>query len=193
MKIKTILSVAIVSSSCLFAKAQDGTSLTPDLASTSVGRVIQAIQNSPDIIPETNVTFIVYASHAKGLKDNNGKDASWGGGIAIVYPLNENVTAAWRIQYLAGNVYSTALTGTLKTSKKIGPLTMTPFVYAGPSLPVGGTEGNGSLYLVYGIGASLSYRISDSTDIGLTYALEYNPGLNVNRIEHFGPKWTRHF
>lgn len=191
---KTIIRVGIVAVSllCATAKAQDGIAVAPDLASTSVGRVLSALANSPGVVPETNLTLVVYASHAKGLVDAKGNDASWGGGFALVHPIDSQgyASAGLRMQWLAGDVYIPSLTANVQTTKNLFGIPnayVTTFGFGGAVLPVGGTTENGNLSLTYGVGASIKYRIKPNLEIGVAYGIEFWPGLNVNRLEHFGP------
>lgn len=190
-KLKTILSVALIATSCLSVKAQDGINLMPSLSSTSVGQIGNLLANSPNFVPETNVVFIAYATHADGLVDSKGKDASWGGGFALVQPLNNYVNAGLRMQYLAGEVYVPSVTAQVQTTKNlfgIPKLFITTFGFGGAVLPIGGLDqDNGNAYLTYGAGFSIKYQVKENLEIGAGYGVEYWPGLNVNKLEHFGP------
>lgn len=187
---KKLVSIIALVASLSVASAQDGVSIMPDMASTSAGRVLELLANSPDFQPNTNLTMVLYASHAKGLVDSAGDAAEWGGGIAVVQPLNGYASAGLRVQYLAGEVYVPSLTLNVQTTKNlfgIPKLFITTFGFSGAVLPIGGLPDNGNASLTYGIGTSIKYRFTDTFEAGFGYGLEYWPGLNVNRIEHFGP------
>lgn len=160
---------------CLpLAHAQPGTVVPPEIAKTTFARVLDFLATNPTLAKDTNWTVIGYASHARGLLDEQGNKSEWGGGIAALYPLNDYVRTGVRLQYFAGDFYMPSVNLQLQSSyKPFGlPLVFTPVAFTGLATPINGSQDNGTIGSLFGIGASLKYPLTQHREIGAGYAIE---------------------
>jgi len=134
-----------------------------------------------------NWTFVPYLSHAKGLKDAQGDKAEWGGGLAVLYPLNDYLKGGFRGQYFAGTWFMPSVNIQLSSSHYLfgTKAVWTPLLGTGLSVPISGSSDNGTVGTLFLAGLSLKYPITDRLTIGVGYGWETWSNLKVNRVEHF--------
>lgn len=179
-------------------QAQQIGELPPDIATSGFGKLLGWLESNQQLL-ETNKqwTFVPYVSRAKGLKDAQGDKAEFGGGIAVLYPLNDYVRAGFRGQYFAGEWFMPSVNIQLSSVYKLGGqdsrFSWSPLLGSGVSSPIGGSKENGDVGFIYFAGLSVKYQFNETTAIGLGYALESWSGLHVGRVEHLGVTLTKRF
>lgn len=190
-KIKTLIAIGLLTCfAATFAppaRAQDGIAVTPGFANTVFGQVTTFL-TSPEASTNRQWIMVGYGSYAEGLKNDRGQNAEWGGGFALLYPLNATFSTGLRMQYFADNWYTPSVTVQANRTWTFGNFETKLFGWTGAGIPVGGSTDNGEASLLYGIGASAKYRFSDKIAFGLGYGIEWSPGLkSVKNFQHFGP------
>lgn len=191
---KKLLSVLLVFSLCLCASVVRSTAQTvgdvpASVANSSLTRILDFLATNQELL-STNKhwTFVPYASHAKGLLDSQGKDASWGGGIAALYPLNDYLRGGFRAQYFAGEWFMPSVNVQLQSSYYLfgSKASWTPFIFTGLATPIKGSSNNGDIGALYGLGFSVKVPLNEKWSVGGGYAIENWSNLRVDRVEHFG-------
>lgn len=191
---KTLLAVILTASALLTAprataQAADGLSVAAAVASAT--NIVDFISTDPALrASATNWTLVPYVTHARGLKDADGKAAEWGGGLAALYPVaaGGDLRIGPRVQWLAGNFYTMSATVQYSPSYQLfgTPLTVSPVAYTGVMLPFGGASASDrQLSAVVGAGFSVKYRFSEKLEAGVGYGYEDWPSLKVDSVEHF--------
>lgn len=191
---KTILTLVTAASLALAvnrspAQSADGVALVTAVAAAT--NIVDFISTDPALrASATNWTLVPYVTHARGLKDADGKAAEWGGGLAALYPVaaGGDLRIGPRVQWLAGNFYTMSATVQYSPSYQLfgTPLTVSPVAYTGVMLPFGGANaGDRQLSAVVGAGFSVKYRFSEKLEAGVGYGYEDWPSLKVDSVEHF--------
>lgn len=188
-KLKSII-VAVALCVPLFitpTQAQEIGQLPPKLASNWLFKALDFLATNQELL-ETNKqwSFVPYLSRAEGLKDSTGDDAEWGGGLAILYPINDYIKGGVRGQYFAGQWFMPSVNIQLASSYHLAgtKAVLTPMLGAGIASPIGGSTENGEVGSLYLAGLSLKYPISDKWTIGFGYAVETWSNLDVDHVEH---------
>ena len=81
----------------------------------------------------------------------------FGGGIALAYKLSDFAAPVLRLDYYDGRVWMPS--GSLQLQAPIifgGKVKFTPFVFGGIATPLGGTDQDGDVVGIFGLGAALS-------------------------------------
>jgi len=188
----TAFVVILTAAVCLLARPASGQTvgeLPPTVATSGFVQVLDFLATHQDLLSTNrHWTFVPYASHAKGLLDAQGKDASWGGGLAALYPLTDYIRGGFRMQYFAGEWFMPSVNVQLQSSYHLfgSRASWTPFVFTGLASPIGGSADNGTVGALYGLGASVKIPLTEKWSVGLGYAIENWSNLRVDRVEHFG-------
>lgn len=188
-KILVLLSILTLVLFSVPARAQTVGAITPEVANNSVLKVIEFLATNQELLnTNRNWIFVPYASHAEGLLDSQGEDASWGGGVAALYPLNNYLRGGFRMQYFAGEWFMPSVNVQIQSSYKIfgSRASWTPFVFTGIATPIGGSSENGEIGALYGAGLSIKFPLGDKWEIGGGYAIESWSNLRVDHVDHFG-------
>lgn len=168
---------------------------TPDSANQSgiqegLNIILSALHDST-----SNSYWVVYAMHAKGLPK------AWGGGVAWVAPLNKYFLTGVRVDYVDGAFWMPSVNATMQLPIKLGPTTLTPFIYEGVGLPLSGAkfsvgqfgvtvpgkavDNNGQATAITGIGLSLDIHKGADWDLRAVADIESWSGFPGNQ-ERFG-------
>lgn len=187
MKTKILSLLLIIVSLC--SNAQTVGEIPASVANSSLARVLNFLATNQELLSTNrHWTFVPYVSHAEGLLDSQGKDASWGGGVAALYPLTDYLRGGFRMQYFAGEWFMPSVNVQLQSSYYLfgTKASWTPFVFTGLASPIGGSQENGDVGALYGIGLSVKVPINERWSVGGGYAIENWSNLRVDHVTHFG-------
>lgn len=186
--IRPILSILLILSICLPSngKAQTG-EVPPAVASSGLFKVLDFLATNQELLATNKQwCFVPYLSRAKGLLDDRGRDAEWGGGLAVLYPLNNYLRGGFRCQYFAGEFFLPSVNMQLQSSYNLfgSKAVWTPMLGVGVAMPLAGSAQNGDIGTLYLAGLSIKYPITDKWEIGAGYAIETWSNLKVDHVEH---------
>ena len=186
-----LTAAALITSCPTTVKAQTSTEVSPELATTGLGKVFNFLKTNEELLSTNKTwTFIPYASHAKGLLDRNGDKAEWGGGIALMHPINDSdyFRGGFRLQSLGGEIVMPSVNAQIQSSYHVPgtKAVSTFFGFTGLATMAGGSQENGKIGMLFGLGVSVKYPISDHWDVGVAYAVEQWTNLKVGQVDHFG-------
>lgn len=181
MVILTIMLMALV-----LAPAKAQTADTTTAPSSVIGGIGDWInENLGGTLHATNWTFAAYPTYAPEAKNDKGLDAKWGGGIATLYNVSENVKTGMRVDYIGDKFFMPSANLQLQASITVFKLKATPFLIGGVAMPINGT-GDGTVAGIAGAGASVKIVSFKHGDFCLAGAVEKWTNIKGN-VYHFGP------